>query len=101
MAKTDKERARRRAWGVRNVTRKRALLDSLRGPCADCGGCFPATVMEFDHRDPDTKRLNVSSTSLQRGISMGRMKKELTHCDYVCMVCHARRGMTRRLHGEA
>lgn len=38
-----------------------SMLRRLRSvPCADCGGTFRDCAMDFDHRDPSSKRYTVS-----------------------------------------
>lgn len=71
------------------------LLDRIRTlPCADCGRRFPPCAMEFDHRDPTTKRATLS-------IMAGRVKvatflEEIAKCDIVCANCHRNRSYRRR-----
>ena len=58
-------------------------------PCMDCGHTYPYYVMDFDHRDPQTKKHNVSEL-----VAQGRKKKleqELAKCDLVCANCHRER----------
>lgn len=63
-----------------------ALLDELRNvPCTDCGGRFPPWVLEFDHRDPSTKRAGVNQLL---GHGRARVLAEVALCDIVCATCH-------------
>jgi hypothetical protein len=72
-----------------------ALLDGLRDvPCADCGRRFPPCVMQFDHRDPSTKKF-VISRSRSRGHAT--LLAEVARCDIVCTNCHRDRTYKRRL----
>jgi hypothetical protein len=68
----------------------RALLEKLKsGPCVDCGGTFIPRAMHFDHRDPTTKKYNISVLA-----SANRVKailEEVAKCDLVCANCHAYR----------
>jgi formate-dependent nitrite reductase cytochrome c552 subunit len=71
------------------------LLDELRSaPCADCGGRFPPCAMDFDHRDPATKRSAVTRLFGRAGV--GRILAEAAKCDIVCANCHRLRTFDRR-----
>jgi hypothetical protein len=72
-----------------------AMLNELRDiPCADCGRRFPPCVMQFDHRDPATKRFEVT-----RIITRARpvILAEVAKCDIVCTNCHRVRTYRRRI----
>jgi 5-methylcytosine-specific restriction endonuclease McrA len=65
----------------------RELLDQMKSnPCTDCGGTFPTYVMEYDHRDPKTKRKAIS-TWCASGYIKG-MLEEIALCDLICANCH-------------
>lgn len=71
------------------------LLDELRSaPCADCGGRFPPCAMDFDHRDPATKRSAVTRLIGRAGV--GRILAEAAECAIVCANCHRLRTFERR-----
>jgi len=75
------------------------LLDRLRArPCADCGDRFPPCAMDFDHRDPQTKRYAVSRMIGRAGIE--RILEEVAKCDIVCANCHRLRTFSRRSTGS-
>ena len=81
----------------RRDSKLRPILNEWKSrPCQDCGRSFPPCAMHADHRDPSTKRFNVSS--LHRIASEARLKEELAKCDLVCACCHAIR--TNRVHKE-
>jgi len=72
-----------------------ALLDMLRRkPCEDCGGSFPPCSMDFDHRDPSTKRFVV--TRMRARATVERILAEVAKCDIVCANCHRLRTFERR-----
>jgi hypothetical protein len=72
-----------------------AMLDRLCDvPCADCGRRFPPCVMQFDHRDPATKKF-VISRSRTRGHAT--LMAEVAKCDIVCTNCHRVRTYERRI----
>ena len=54
-------------------------------PCADCGQRFPPYVMDFDHRDPTSKRFRVSEMGSR---NLAVFKTECEKCDVVCANCH-------------
>ncbi|MFD2093410.1 hypothetical protein [Blastococcus deserti] len=62
-------------------------------PCVDCGEP-DIVVLQFDHRDRESKEMIVS-----RMIASGRrwpvVLKEIEKCDVVCGNCHARRTATQ------
>ena len=86
----------------RYLARKRAnwraqakALEELRDvPCADCHQRFPPFAMEFDHRDPSTKRQDVTRMVGRAGIK--RILEEVAKCDIVCSNCHRVRTYRRR-----
>jgi len=57
-------------------------------PCIDCGETN-IIVLEFDHRDPKTKRFDVMSAT--HGHSWKTILKEIKKCDVVCANCHKKR----------
>jgi hypothetical protein len=72
------------------------VLAQLRDrPCADCGAWFSWYVMDFDHRDPSTKRDEVSQMPGHAGLD--RILAEAAKCDIVCANCHRDRTFRRRL----
>ncbi len=71
------------------------LLAALRNvPCADCGGRFPKAAMDFDHRDPASKRYTVSRMLLRA--STEDIRTEAAKCDVVCANCHRMRTYRQR-----
>ncbi len=86
----------------RSLARKREawraqarLLNQLRDrPCADCGGCFAPCAMDFDHRDPRSKRSAVTRMIGRAGTA--RILDEVAKCDIVCANCHRLRTFVRR-----
>jgi hypothetical protein len=71
------------------------LLDVLRDrPCADCSQRFPPCAMDFDHRDPTSKRSAVTRMIGRAGTQ--RILDEAAKCDIVCANCHRLRTFERR-----
>lgn len=96
----------RRALGLVKTTRRaqsqflrsrvrRDLLLTLRDkPCCDCGIKLPPYVMQFDHRDPASKRFNVAQSWCRSEVSIS---EEAAKCDVVCPNCHRERTHRQRL----
>lgn len=81
---------RREKW-----RRQARMLDRLRErPCADCGGRFPPSAMDFDHRNPASKHSAV--TRLIGRVGTERLLDEVAKCDIVCANCHRLRTFERR-----
>lgn len=62
-------------------------------PCQDCGIKYPYYVMDFDHRDPETKEYAPARLC---DSSMATVEKELAKCDVVCANCHRERTHKQR-----
>jgi hypothetical protein len=72
-----------------------AVLDALReAPCQDCGRRFPPCAMDFDHRNPETKRSGVTRMVGRAGLAS--ILREVDGCDIVCANCHRDRTRRRR-----
>ena len=82
-------------WKQRNTQRiKEYVTDYLKKhPCVDCNESNIA-LLQFDHRDPKTKKFNVRdySRSIQTTI------EEIAKCDVRCLPCHAKRTQKERHH---
>ena len=75
----DRKRTKRR--------RQATILDRCRAvPCSDCGERYPPCAMDFDHRDPSTKRAAVTRMIGRAGTQ--RLLDEIAKCDIVCANCH-------------
>ena len=55
-------------------------------PCVDCGNS-DFRVLEFDHRDPQTK-LDAVSSMLRTGKPWSVIEREIDKCDVRCANCH-------------
>lgn len=72
-----------------------SLLLRLRDvPCADCCDRFEACAMEFDHRDPATKRSTISR--MVGRATTEAILAEIAKCDIVCANCHRTRTFDHR-----
>jgi hypothetical protein len=55
--------------------------------CKNCGEWHPE-CLQFHHRNPREKEFNVSEW-IRNGVSLERLKAEVTKCDVLCANCHA------------
>lgn len=71
-------------------TENRALMLAylLAHPCVDCGRTNPV-MLDFDHRDPSTKKGNVSELAMRKPWRL--VLVEIAKCDVRCANCHLRR----------
>jgi hypothetical protein len=82
------------------VGRKRAErhleLDKIKSAsCMDCGRSFPPHVMDFDHRDPTTKKAGINRIKGST-LAWGTVLEEIAKCDLVCVNCHRLRTWPKR-----
>jgi hypothetical protein len=70
---------------ARQHMRIREYLDSFKinKPCTDCDHKFPPVCMDFHHRDPKSKDINLSSARTKSSI-----EAEIPKCDLLCACCH-------------
>lgn len=59
-------------------------------PCMDCGVKYPPYVMDFDHRNPKEKFLNICQMRKRR-MAIKKILEEMAKCDVVCANCHRER----------
>lgn len=85
-AKAHREKQRRE---LRNFVR--AIKNR---PCMDCGVSYPFYVMQFDHRDANSKSFSIG-TCYSSGKSIRVVEEEISKCDVVCANCHAERTYQR------
>ena len=71
------------------------LFEQKVGPCQDCGGQFKPWQMDFDHRDPVQKTMEVSAMVGKR-MSKDRILTEIAKCDLICANCHRDRTYRRQ-----
>ena len=58
-------------------------------PCITCGEDDPV-VLDFDHRDGNTKIGNISDMA-RFSLGLDTLMKEIKKCDVLCANCHRRR----------
>lgn len=61
-------------------------IQSLGLKCKKCGENHPA-VLDFHHRDPNTKKNTISNLKWS-GCSLEQLKLEINKCDILCSNCH-------------
>ena len=62
-------------------------------PCLDCHIQYASWVMQFDHRDPSTKKFSLARPLTR---NFNKLQEEIDKCDVVCANCHATRTYNRR-----
>ena len=77
-----------RMAGYREANRALLLAYLLDHPCIDCGEADPI-VLDFDHRDPTTKRNEVARLASTK--SWPQVLAEIEKCDVRCANCHRRK----------
>jgi hypothetical protein len=98
-----KEHYRKNAAAYMAGSKVRAPIDRKRNrefvagflathPCVDCGEGDPV-VLEFDHRDPSTKRAEVGR--LINTATVAIVRAEIDKCDVRCGNCHRIRTATQ------
>ena len=71
---------------------RRKFLEALKNaPCMDCKKKYPPWVMDFDHRDGETKIRSVSRMAITDTSNLEVIKQEIAKCDLVCANCHRQR----------
>lgn len=76
----------------RRVKFRKIISEAKAGPCLDCGSAFHHCAMDFDHRDPTSKRFGISD-NLCRNVK--DLLDEIAKCDLVCSNCHRLREWKR------
>ena len=82
------ENERLRVRGHREHNRELLVAYRFEHPCVDCGETDPV-VLDFDHRDPTTKRCEVTRLAGRRPWSA--VLVEIAKCDVRCVNCHRKR----------
>lgn len=95
MAATEKEKQYAREHYQKNKEKYLARAAALREwanelkrdiPCTGCGECFDPVVMDWHHRDPDTKTAAVAW--MIRNAGRQSIVEEIAKCDLYCANCH-------------
>ena len=77
-----------RISGYRDANRALLLAYLLDHPCVDCGEDDPV-LLDFDHRDPSSKRKEVGRLAGNK--PWHQVQAEIEKCDVRCANCHRRR----------
>lgn len=79
----------------KNARRRKELISFVislkQKPCMDCGVQYPHYVMDFDHRDKDTKLTTINRMVNFHSYSKKKILEEIKKCDLVCANCHRER----------
>lgn len=80
---------------VRSYLKRRELVRQMKSrPCADCGVQYPYYVMDFDHREGETKEYELNRIDR---MTLRAIMRETQKCDVVCANCHRERTHQRSL----
>jgi len=72
------------------------LIDRIKNKrCHDCGIFYPPFVMDFDHRDPSTKKYEIHDLFYTL-CPTSRLLSEIDKCDVVCVCCHRLRTFSKK-----
>lgn len=71
----------------KRVILKQKLVDSKGGKCQKCGYSRCLQALSFHHRDPSTKKFNISGNGMNQSLKV--LLLEVEKCDLLCMNCHA------------
>lgn len=74
---------------LRAYLKRREFVREIKSrPCADCGVQYPYYVMDFDHREGESKKYELSCVDR---MTMQAILRETAKCDVVCANCHRER----------
>jgi hypothetical protein len=80
---------------VRSYMKRRELMRQIKSrACADCGIQYPFYVMDFDHREGETKEYELNRVDR---MTTRALLREIEKCDVVCANCHRVRTYKRRI----
>lgn len=78
---------------VRSYLKRRELGRQIKSrACADCGIQYPYYVMDFDHREGETKEYELNRIDR---MTTRALLREIEKCDVVCANCHRERTYQR------
>jgi hypothetical protein len=86
-------RSRRCAVAKHHLASRLKIEELKAGPCLDCKEGFLPECMDFDHRDPKTKLMDIAQMIGRR---LDKILVEIAKCDLVCANCHRIRTRRRR-----
>lgn len=76
---------RDRLWRRNSRSIKTVLVEEHGGSCIRCGYNRCLSALEFHHRDPEAKTMEVRTAIKQ---SLTRARREAKLCDLLCANCH-------------
>jgi hypothetical protein len=80
---------------IRSYMKRRELVRQIKSRgCADCGIQYPFYVMDFDHREGETKEYELNRIDR---MTTRALLREIEKCDVVCANCHRERTHQRAL----
>ena len=83
------------AKNLRSYRKRREFVRQMKScPCADCGVQYPYYVMDFDHREGESKEYALNQVDR---MTMRAIKLEIEKSDVVYANCHRERTYQRKL----
>jgi hypothetical protein len=81
----DRNREKHNRSAVERTERRRQFIASLKNrPCADCGGLFHFSAMDFDH----ARGAKVFTIAQKKFKTIEAILDEVAKCELVCSNCH-------------
>lgn len=81
---------------LRYIEERKKFLEGIKAkPCLDCGKEYPMWIMDFDHRDGQSKIASISFLAFRKMVNLKKLKEEIKKCDLVCSNCHRQRTYDR------
>jgi hypothetical protein len=91
--KDKKGGVKREHANANRIIKRKYIIDVLKkSSCCDCNNS-DWRVLEFDHRDRETKSFNIADST---SYSIDRIQEEIDKCDIVCANCHNIRTIEQR-----
>ncbi len=79
-------------YKAKNIRRKNELINFVSilkdKPCMDCGKKYPHYVMDFHHRNRESKLTTINRMINYHSYSKIKILNEIKKCDLVCANCH-------------
>lgn len=69
---------------------KQFIAEQKKHPCVVCQTQYETYQMDFDHKDPATKKYNISDMA-GKDFSLSTIQKEIDKCILLCCLCHKKK----------
>lgn len=87
MATNEKQLVNNRKQAAKLYAERRAMVDRIKmdAGCKVCGYNEHPAALDFDHRDPATKKFRIAGSLNRR---LDTLLEEIAKCDVLCAICH-------------